>query len=193
MRRNPLFLRVGFGVLILAPVLAVYFFEHRIKHYEALLEKYECDRRVCEADFDGDGRPGTLSIDRTAPAPKFDSWFVIVDSGKELLREPRRSIDNSLKTHAAVIAEAGVARVIIYDHIFDHGTPRSLVFAYDGKSMVKVSPSEEEREVLAAIEANDETGTFEKWVLFRLLVIPGLVFYYLVLGFVAFRVFWKRD
>src|SRR5882762_6329372 len=175
---NSVFLKIGGSFLILAPALAVLFFGYRIHRYHADLEKYACNREVCEADFDGDGIPGTLSIDRTSPAPNFDSWFVVRDSGKEFLREPRRSIDNSLKTHVAVISDSRPARVIVYDHIFDHKPSRSLVFAYDGKTMVQQPPSENDREVLAAMGAVDETGTYERWVFFEILAVPALVGYY---------------
>src|SRR5882672_9943786 len=141
-KNSPLF-QISLAFLILIPGLVVFSFGYRLHRYHSLLEKYECKRDLCEADFDGDGVLGTLSIDRTSPAAKFDSWWVVTDSGKELLREPRRSIDNSLKTHAAIIDDRGKARLIIYDHIFDHNPPRSLVFVFDGKTMVQNGPSED--------------------------------------------------
>jgi hypothetical protein len=145
-----------------------------------------------EKNFDGDAVPGTLSIDRTSPAPKFDSWWVVTDSGKELLREPRRSIDNSLKTHAAIIDDRGATRLIIYDHIFDHNPPRSLVFVSDGKTLVREAPLEDDNDVLAAMGSADETGTYERWVLFQLLAVPALVCYYALFAFVAWKIFRKR-
>lgn len=187
-----LLLKVAFGLLILLPGLGAFWFGLRLHRYHALLEKYECNRNVYEADFDGDGIPGTLSIDRSAPAADFDSWLVVVDSGTELLREPRRSIDNTLKTHAALIKDEAPVRLIIYDHIFDHRPPRSLVFAYAGKTMVKVAPSEKDKEVLAAMGANDETGSLERWILFQFIVVPTLVCCYAVVAFVGWRIFSKR-
>jgi hypothetical protein len=189
--KNSVFFKIGLSFLILVPALVVLCFGYRIQRYHALLEKYECNRDVCEADFNGDGVPGTLSIDRTAPAPDFDSWLVVRDSGKELLREPRRSIDNSLKTHVAVISESRPARVIVYDHIFDHKPSRSLVLAYNGKSMMQQSPSEKDNEVLAAMGAVDETGTYERWILFQLLAVPALIGYYIILAIVGRRMFYQ--
>lgn len=178
---HPMFFKFGLGLLVLIPALVVLCFGYRIHRYHVLLEKYECNRDVCEGDFNGDGEPGTLSIDRTSPAPDFDSWLVVRDSGKELLRAPRRSIDNSLKTHVAVISESRPAHVIVYDHIFDHKPSRSLVYVYDGKTMVQQPPSENDSEILAAMGAVDETGTYERWVLFQILAVPALVCYYALL------------
>jgi hypothetical protein len=189
--KNSVLFKICVSFVILVPALVVLYFGYRIHRYHALLEKYECNRDVYEADFNGDGIPGTLSIDRTSPAPDFDSWLVVRDSGKELLREPRRSIDNSLKTHVAVISESRPARVIVYDHIFDHKPSRSLVLAYDGETMVQQPPSENDNEVLAAMGAVDETGTYERWVLFQLLAVPALVCYY-ALFIVAWRHLRKR-
>ncbi len=90
-----LLLRVTLGVLILLPGLVVYFCQRRAERYGSLRNQYECNRSVCEGDFDGDGVAGTLSIDYSAPATDFDSWFVMTDSGKEILRVPRRSLDAS--------------------------------------------------------------------------------------------------
>jgi hypothetical protein len=188
--KNTVSFKIGLSLLILVPALVVLCFGYRIHRYHALLEKYECNRDVCGADFNGDGVPGTLSIDRASPAPDFDSWLVVRDSGKELLREPRRSIDNSLKTHAAIISESRPVRLIIYDHIFDHKPPRSSVFTYDGKIMVQQPLSENDNEVLAAMGAVDETGTYERWVLFQLLAVPGLVCYY-ALFILAWRILVK--
>ena len=192
MIKNSLVVKMGLGVLTLVPLLVVIWFGYRILHYHTLLERYECNRDLCEADFNGDGVLGALLIDRTAPVPDFDSWLVVRDSGKELLREPRRSIDNSLKTHVAVVNDRRPARIIIYDHIFDHNAPRSLVFAYDGKTMVQQAPSEDDNDLLAAMGAADETGSYERWVLFQLLAVPVLVCYYALFTFVAWRVFGKR-
>src|SRR6266545_2201776 len=104
-------------LLALAPAAIVFWLSRVDSHHQAMLNKYECDRDVCEADFDGDGLLGTLTVDSVAPLSEYDSWWVVVDSGKELLRLPRRHIDNTLRTHAALYAQSGVTRIIIYDHL----------------------------------------------------------------------------
>ena len=190
--KKSLWLKMIFGVLLVVPTLVVYGFWHRIYRYHLLLNEHECQRNVCEADFDGDGVQGSLSVDKNMPAEDFDSWLVVTDSGKELLREPRRSIDNTLRTHAGIVSSPGGARLIIYDHIFDHKPPRSSVFAYDGRRMARVTPSEGDLEILAAMAARDETGTFEAWMLFQILSLPALACYYLLLAFAGWKLFSKR-
>ena len=146
-------------------------------------------RESCDSDFDGDGIAGKLFIDHQTPASDFDSWFVIEDSGRQLLREPRRSLDNSLQTHAAVVSESPGSRLIIYDHIRDGSSPRSLVFAYDRSGrMIEVQPTKIDRDVLAALAVTDDTGTRNQWLLFQILAKPVLLCYLLILvAFVWYR------
>jgi hypothetical protein len=173
--------RFGFALMWVIPLLAFAYLQGRLNHYAALMEKYECKRAICDADFDGDGIAGKIFIDYQAPASNFDSWFVIEDSGRQLLREPRRSLDNSLQTHAAVISESSGSRLIIYDHIRDESSPRSLVFAYDGTGrMVEVQANKTDQEVLAALAVTDDTGTRTRWLVFQLLAKPALVCYLVV-------------
>lgn len=163
------------------PILAFAYLQGRLNHYSALVEKYECKLAICEADFDGDGIPGKLLINYDRPASNFDSWFVIEESGRQHLRQPRRSLDNSLQTHAAVISEASGSRLIIYDHIRDGSSPRSLVFAYDrsGK-MNEVQANKTDQEVLAALAMTDDAGTRTRWLIFQLLVKPAVLCYLVV-------------
>ena len=176
-----------FVLVSVIPLIAFAYLQGRISHHLALLEKYECDRERCEADFDGDGIPGSLTIDFRAPAENFDSWFVVEDSGRQLLKVPRRKYDNTLQTLAAVVAEPD-ARLIIYDHIIDGNPPRDLVFAYDGSSkMIQVSPQKLDLEILAALATNDDTGTRYRWLLVQFAT--PLVLLYLI-ALVAFA--WYR-
>jgi hypothetical protein len=166
-----------FVLVSMLPVIAFAFLQGRIRQYLGLLEKYECDRPRCDADFDGDGIPGSLSIDYRAPAVNFDSWFVVEDSGRLLLKQPRRSHDGTVRTQAAIISGT-VTRVIIYDHIRDGNPPRDLVFEYDGSSkMIQVAPQKLDLDVLAALAANDDTGTRYQWLLVQLAT--PLIFVYL--------------
>ena len=171
-------IKFGMGTLILVPALLVSWFAGRWNRYHSLLREYECNEQSCTADFDGDGVSGRLVIDHNAPAPDFDSWILVKDSNKEILRQPRRSIDNSLKTHVAIVHEGNRSRVIIYDHIFDHNPIRSLVFEFDGNTMIPQSPTPLDQEVLAAMGAADETGSYERWALFQVFVLPALICYY---------------
>jgi hypothetical protein len=169
------------------PLIAFAFLQGRSSHYLTLLEKYECDRKRCEADFDGDGIPGTLTIDYRAPELNFDSWFVVEDSGRQLLIVPRRRYDDTLGTLAAIVTEP-MTRVIIYDHIRDGNPPRDLVFAYDGSGkMIQVPPQKLDLEVLAALATNDDNGTRYGWLLVQFAT-PLVVLYFVTLvGFVWYK------
>lgn len=176
-----------FILISVTPLIAFAFLQGRNSHYLALLEKYECDRERCEADFDGDGIPGCLTIDYRAPAVNFDSWFVVEDSGRQLLKLPRRKYDNSLRTLAAIVADP-VGRLIIYDHIRDGEPPRDLVFAYDGSSkMIPVSPQKLDLEVLAALATTDDTGTRYRWLLVQFATPFVLLYLAALAAFVWYR------
>lgn len=187
--KRSLVLGIIVTLLALGPAGIAFWFSRVDNHHQAVLNEYECDRDVCEADFDGDGLLGTLTVDRAAPLSQYDSWWVVVDSGKELLRLPRRYIDNTLRTHAAVYTQSGTTRITIYDHL-DKKKPVNAVYAYDGHRMVEVAPSEKDRGILKAMGSLDDSGSFGTWVLFRVFWKPALVCYYLllvVIGWIAFR------
>jgi hypothetical protein len=170
--------RFCFALMSIVPLLAVAFFQGRLNYYSGLLQNYECNSAVCDADFDGDGIPGKRFIDYDAPASTIDAWFVVEDSGRQLLRQPRRSLDTSLRTHAAVIKESPRARLIVYDDIRDSGAPRSLVFAYDGSGrMIQVPSVKTDKDVLAALASTDDAGTRNRWLLFQLVAKPALLCY----------------
>jgi hypothetical protein len=114
-----------------------------------------------------------------------------VDSGKELLRLPRRDIDNSLRTHAALYSLSGTTRIIIYHHV-NKKTPVNAVYAYVGHRMVEVGPAEKDREILKAIGSLDDSGSFGTWVLFRVFWKPALVCYYLLLVVIGWILLRKR-
>jgi len=178
-------------LIVLLPAAATFWLSRIDSHNLALLDEYECDSDVCEADFDGDGLSGKLTVDRGAPLSQYDSWWVVTDSGKELLRLPRRDIDNTLRTHAAVYTQSGMTRIVIYDHL-DKKKPVSAVYAYDGHRMVEVQPAEKDKEIFKAMGSLDDSGSFGNWILFRTFWKPTLIFYYLLvvlIGWIARRQF----
>ena len=173
--------RFCFAMMAILPIVTVAYLQGRADRYAILVAKYECDRANCEADFDGDGKPGRLFIDYERPAPNFDSWFVVEDSGRQLLKQPRRSFDTSLRTHVAVIKDSPSARLIIYDHIRD-GPSRNLVFTYDASGkMIEVPSTKTDEDVLAALAETDDAGTRNRWLVFQFLVKPTLFCYLMAL------------
>lgn len=95
--RDSNFVRVLLPILIIVPAVSVAYFQGRIKRYSNLLAQYECRTESCVIDLSKHGRLGRVFIDHRNPADGFDSWFVAEDSGRELLRVPRRFLDDSLQ------------------------------------------------------------------------------------------------
>jgi hypothetical protein len=81
----------------------------------------------------------------------------------------------------AIRNEIGGARLLIFDHTIE-GTPIRQVFSWDGKQMVQVLPSAADQEILAALGARDDAGSWNKWVFFRSLRLPVLAGYYVLLA-----------
>lgn len=79
-----------FVLLALLLLPTVYRLSAKDRHYDyllrGLLDAQECIHRACRIDFDGDGVPGSLLIDRTSPAEYYDSWLVAIENGGEILR-----------------------------------------------------------------------------------------------------------
>jgi hypothetical protein len=103
------------------------------------------------------------------------------DSHRELIRLPFSYADSTLRTHVAIRNETGGARLLIFDHTTE-GKPIRQVFAWDGKQMVQVQPSAADQEILVALGAHDDAGSWNDWALYRSLRIPVLVGYYVLLA-----------
>jgi len=154
-------------------------------NYTEAIAKYECLEERCVADFDGDGKPGNVLIDRVSEPPAISyparrAWLVVIDSERELLRLPFNYADGTLRTHAAIRSAENGARLLIFDHTIE-GTPIRQVFSWDGKQMVQVQPSLADEEILKALSARDDAGSWNNWALYRTLRIPVLIVYYIFL------------
>ena len=153
--------------------------------YNRLVREYECaypEQSMCQADFDGDGRPTVIQIIPHADAyvelpPKFP------EGSQGLLRLNVRDIDNTDKTHVAVRTEMGKARLLIYD-----GSVR-VVYAWDGEKLAEYPQTAIDKEILSAMAAVDVTGTFEQWLIYLLLMWPLRIGYILlfVVAVVSYR------
>lgn len=173
-------------LFIVTPLVIYSRLSSKDERYTQAITKYECVQDNCVADFDGDGRTGNLLIDRMSPPPRGSyparqAWLVVNDSQGELLRLPFSYADSTLRTHVAIRNEIGGARLLIFDHTSE-GTPIRQVFSWDGKQMVPVQPSAADQEILAALGARDDAGSWNDWVLYRSLRLPILVGYYLLLA-----------
>ncbi len=177
---------VALVLFIFAPLVIYSRLSSKDERYTQAITKYECVQDSCVADFDGDGRTGNLLIDRMSPPPPGSyparqAWLVVNDSQRELLRLPFSYADSTLRTHVAIRNESGGARLLIFDHTIE-GTPVRQVFYWDGKQMVQVQPSGADQEILAALSARDDAGSWNEWVLYKSLRLPVLVSYYVLLA-----------
>ena len=173
-------------LFILTPLIIYSRLSAKDERYTQVITKYECVQDNCAADFDGDGRTGNVLVDRMSPPPSGSysarqAWLVVKDSDRELLRLPSSYADSTLRTHVAIRNEMGGARLLIFDHTIE-GKPIRQVFAWDGKQMVQVQPSAADQEILAALSARDDAGSWNDWVIYRSLMPPILVGYYVLLA-----------
>lgn len=178
---------IGLSLLFTVPMLLAFWLSSKDKHYDGVLNTYECPRDVCAADFDGDGISERLVVNREAPSSVEGSLSVTRNDGQELLRLPYRHIDNTLRTHIGVRSVSGKTHLIIYDQIRGAGTTLNTVFEWDGEKMAQVTPSKDDQEVLLAMAARDDAGAFNQWVFFRLFKTPVLLCYYSLLGVILWK------
>jgi len=174
-------------LLALLPLFVDQAITRRGAHYDDLIGRYErfCLDKPCEVDFDGDGRPGLLSVERQSPPRAgYDSWLVASDGGRELLRLPHWYSDGTFRTHVAIWNNAAETHLVLYDGAHappDSAPPTETVFVWDGRQLVERQPSAFDREILSALAARDDAGTFNHWVMYDFMRLPALAVYYLLL------------
>jgi hypothetical protein len=181
--RLPLTIIVVVTLLIGGPLSLDSWLSKKDAHYDEVVGRHECDGDVCEADFNGDGTPGRLERSKASLTTQ-DRWLIAIDSGQELLRLPYKHIDGSLQTHAALRNESGKARLLIFDGT-EGGAPVQAVFEWDGQKMSQVTPSDADHQILSALAARDDAGTWTDWGIYRAFSLPLLLGYYsLLIGIV---------
>lgn len=180
---------LALAVLVLVPLFIDRVIAKRGERHSEIIRKYEryCIDAPCEVDFDGDGKPGLLMLDREKPpAPKYDSWLVVNEGGRELLRLPHWDIDGSFRTHIAIRNDSGRDRLLVFDGTHappdSSNPPTRLVLAWDGHQIVSVSPTDIDREIWLALASRDDSGTFNNWILYDFIRLPVLICYYLLLA-----------
>jgi len=144
-----------------------------------MIEEYECGylpEQPCRADFDGDGRLTHIEVKRRYAPVEIPPPFSGSES-KVVLNV--FSQDNTSRTHVGVRNESGRARLIIYDATRWSGerTLVNAVYAWNGKSLSEVAPARTDQEILSAMAARDDAGTFPEWVLYYLLAWLGRLVY----------------
>lgn len=179
-------------LLALLPFPIIYWLSARDRYYDDVLkgirDAQECTNEPCKLDFDGDAIAGLLKIDRASPAEYYDSWLVATENGHEILRLPHRRLDNTLRTHVGIRGQGNQTRLIVYDHMNLPGPPMSAVFAWNGEKLAQINPSGEDQEILRAMGARDDAGSFTIWAAYRTLRVPALTVYYILWGICAWLV-----
>jgi hypothetical protein len=106
----------------------------------------------------------------TAPA------MVIEHNGKTVLRLPYTRIDRTNRTHLATLGQGRNLRILVFDAV-SQKTPHRAVFAFSGERMAEVSPTPEDRSILAALASVDDGGTLLYWDLYFLFrpILAGLI------------------
>lgn len=150
---------------------------------DQLIAAYECGylpEQPCQADFDGDGRLTQIDVRRRHDAPvELPPSFQGTEPQVVL---NVYSIDNTSRTHVGLRNEAGRARLIIYNGVKSPGQNAvNVVFAWNGNNLSEVAPAEIDKEILSAMAARDDAGTFNKWVVYYVLAWPVRVVYVLLL------------
>jgi hypothetical protein len=152
----------------------------RNSQYTELIQEFECgypSEPSCKADFDGDGRLTQIVVRRRQDAsvelpPRFagNEQDVVLNGFSQ---------DNTSRTHVAVRNASNGARLIIYDGTRWPGQTISVnaVYAWDGNKLSETTPAEADKEILSAMAARDDGGTFPQWVMYYLLAWPARLVY----------------
>jgi hypothetical protein len=164
--------------------------ERKDRRDEELFRRHECGYdSACAADFDRDGVGARFEV--VKPEAYRPYSLVVSDGGREVLRLPYHNLDNTLRTHLAVHEEGGAARLLVYDGV-ERNPPVRAVFAWGGGRLVEVAPGALELEILDALAAYDDTGTFNERVFRSLIGAVRLVVYYLLLLVLAGILLWGK-
>jgi hypothetical protein len=148
--------------------------------YSQLIEKYECgylQEQPCRADFDGDARLTHIDVKRRHDAPVEVPPRFSGNEPEVVLNV--FSLDNTSRTHVGVRNESGLARLIIYDATRWPGSRTLIdkVYAWNGNGLSEIAPARTDEEILSAMAARDDAGTFPEWVIYYLLAWPGRLVY----------------
>lgn len=181
-------------VLIYAPFAVSRQFTNYYERYEAIAKKYECyPVETCQADFNGDGKPDRfVMVDE--PNDVYLHYYrlkiFIEENGveKEILDLRYDQIDNTYRTHTAVVEQFGEKKLIIYDtvnkepyYIWDGSR---LAPVWDGKtpSHPVIERAIHEREIRQAMALEDDTGGFNQKIMFQTSLYSLFALYYTMLS-----------
>ncbi|MBL0058732.1 MAG: hypothetical protein IPP35_06425 [Elusimicrobia bacterium] len=156
---------VAFSIL-LAVLLADGFLVRRHSQHALEISLHEKDPvSTVFALGQGDFVPEARLLEPNGPgeAPA----MVIEHNGKTVLRLPYTRVDRTNRTHLATLGQGRSLRILVFDAV-SQKTPHRAVFAFSGERMAEVSPTPEDRSILAALASVDDGGTLLYWDLFFL-------------------------
>lgn len=172
-------LLLALAILAGGPLVLHLSLARRDRNYDQLLQKYECSAGACGADFNRDGRPERVERVRQSSTSS-DQTIVVTDGAQEYLRTPYEYIDGTLRTHIAIRQEGDFPTLILFDGT-GGGEPIRKVFKWNGTKLGETTPSSEDMQILTAMAARDDAGTWVNWGLYRALFVPVLLGYYALL------------
>lgn len=150
---------------------------------EELFKRYDCGYyKECEADFDRDGAAAQFKVDGCDSEAHY--CLTVIDGGRELLRLPFHSTDNTLRTHLAVHERDGGARLLVFDGLGPR-PPRRLAFAWRDGALVEAAPDALDMEIIDAMAAYDDGGTIGGRIFRDIIRVARFVAYYLLLFVLA--------
>lgn len=177
---------------IVSPMLLHWYLTKRFALYEKLVVEYECLSERCSGDFNGDGTQGIVQIVRSTPSEKGDEPYLsVLDGNQEMLRLKYRFIDRTLRTHIAILGDKKGAKLIIFDGAKRSTQPTRAVYQFNGDKMVETSPTFLERNIISAMSSQDDAGTWNTWVAYRIFSHWVYIIYYFCLTLI-FLLFWRK-
>lgn len=157
--------------------------ERKDRRDEELFRRHDCGYyKQCEADFDRDGTAAQFKVEACESA--LGRCLYVSDGGREVLRLPFHTTDNTLRTHLAVHERGGTTRLLVFDGIAPH-PPRRLAFAWRDGTLVATAPDARDLEIIDAMAAYDDGGTMNERIFRDIIRVGRFVVYYLLLAALA--------
>jgi hypothetical protein len=162
---------LAFGLLIVFDAVRL----HEFRGYPALLSLYEVAPAELAYDFDKDGQLEKVSLEQSVTGIR-----LTIRSKEHLILQIPYSWQNAnSRTHLALRA----GRVLVFDAI-NQKSPSGVVYAWDGHELKPARPDAAEADLLRAMAAVDDGGSYNSWTIYFLArpVIACLLLVLLVLA-----------
>lgn len=161
-----------------------------------LTKKYECyPLHQCQFDINNDGIADRIeSVNEPRPEEKYHLRLKIhvLERGteREILNIENVNIDNTFRTHLAVLEENGTNKIVIYDT-----KNTEQFFHWNGTALIPTEdPSNLEQRIRTAMSMNDDTGGHHTRIFVELafFLFCGLYYFLLVTTLLVLRSYRKN-